>query len=94
MFNLVEATDHYKLRRRGLKLEDEKKEKIFLPSKLCFISSDGHEYGPFGADSPWRIPVKIQIDNGDVLAQATSSFHDERDSTFKNCFSFYVSNET
>ena len=67
-----------------------------MPSKFCLISSDGHKYGPFGTDSLGRKPVTIQIDNGDVLAQATSSFIYHGGSIiFKNdkCFSFYVSNE-
>ena len=77
-------------------LEDQELKKYFLPSKFCFISSDDHTYGPFGTDSIGRKPVTIQIDNGDVLAQATSSFiYDGGRKTFKNdkCFSFYVSNE-
>ena len=70
----------------------------FVPSKFCLISSDGHTYGPFGTDSKGRKPVTIQIGNGDVLAQATSSFiytGDFGEKTFKNdeCFGFYVSNE-
>ena len=77
-------------------LEDEELKKYFVPSNFCLISSDGHKYGPFGTDSLGRKPVTIQIGNGDVLAQATSSFiYDGGRKTFKNdeCFSFYVSNE-
>ena len=55
-------------------LEDQELKKYFLPSKFCLISSDDHTYGPFGTDSLGRKPVTIQIGNGDVLAQATSSF--------------------
>ena len=67
----------------------------FVPSNFCLISSGGHKYGPFGTDSLGRKPVTIQIGNGDVLAQATSSFIYWSGNTFKNdkCFSFYVSNE-
>ena len=77
-------------------MEDEELKKYFLPSKFCLISSEGHTYGPFGTDSFGRKPVTILIDNGDVIAQATSSFiYDDGRETFKNdkCFSFYVSNE-
>ena len=69
---------------------------FFLPSQFCLVLSDGHKYGPFGTDSIGRKPVTIQIGNGDVLAQATSSFiYYYGEKTFKNdkCFSFYVSNE-
>ena len=100
MFNSVEATDRYELNRgQGIRLEDLKDEglkKYFVPSNFCLISSDGHKYGPFGTDSLGRKPVTIQIGNGDVLAQATSSFiYAGGRKTFKNdeCFSFYVSNE-
>ena len=112
MFNSVEAVDEIELRRgEGIRLEDledEELKKYFVPSNFCLISSDGHTYGPFGTDSLGRKPVTIQIGNGDVLAQATSSFiycggfrtfkngGCNIDSlTFKNdeCFSFYVSNE-
>ena len=77
-------------------LKDEKLKKCFLPSKFCLISSDGHTYGPFGTDSIGRTPVTIQIGNGDVLAQTTSSFiYHLGYVTFKSaeCFSFYVRNE-
>ena len=101
MFNSVEATDESELRRgKGIELrnlKDEELKKYFVPSNFCLISSDGHKYGPFGTDSLGRKPVTILIDNGDVLAQATSSFIYGYfgDKTFKNdeCFSFYVSNE-
>ena len=100
MFNSVEATDEYELEKCedfGLGWsKDEELKKYFVPSNFCLISSDGHTYGPFGTDSLGRKPVTIQIGNGDVLAQATSSFiYDDGDKTFKNdeCFSFYVSNE-
>ena len=80
-------------------MKDEELRKCFVPSNLCLISNNGQTYGPFGTDSLRRKPVTIQIGNGDVLAQATSSFiygdflFGLR--TFKNdkCFSFYVSNE-
>ena len=100
MFNSVEATGEHELKDceniilRDLK--DEELKKYFVPSNFCLISSDGHKYGPFGTDSLGRKPVTIQIGNGDVLSQATSSFiYDDGDKTFKNdeCFSFYVSNE-
>ena len=101
MFNSVEATDELELRDCGdielRNLEYEELKKYFVPSNFCLISSDGHKYGPFGTDSLGRKPVTIQIGNGDVLAQATSSFIYYRGfKTFKNdkCFSFYVSNET
>ena len=100
MFNSVQAVDENKLYLSEnieiSALKDEKLKKCFLPSKFCLISSDGHTYGPFGTDSLGRKPVTIQIGNGDVLAQATSSFiYDMGRETFKNdkCFSFYVSNE-
>ena len=101
MFNSVEATDEVKLYESKdidlEKLKDEELKKYFLPSNLFLLSSDGHTYGPFGTDSIGRKPVTIQIGNGDVLSQATSSFiYDDGDKTFKNgnCFSFYVSNES
>ena len=101
MFNSVEATDESELyRSKNLFLEslkDEELKKYFVPSKFGLISSYGHTYGPFETDSQERKPVTIQIGNGDVLAQATSSFiYGFRGAkTFKNdkCFSFYVSNE-
>ena len=100
MFNSVEATDDidlYEYQNIDLRnLEDEELKKYFVPSNFCLISSDGHKYGPFGTDSLGRKPVTIQIGNGDVLAQATSSFiYAGGRKTFKNdeCFSFYVSNE-
>ena len=99
MFNSVEATDDNKLYQSKQiilsSLEDEELKKYFVPSNFCLISSDGHTYGPFGTDSLGRKPVTIQIGNGDVLAQATSSFIYGDRKTFKNdeCFSFYVSNE-
>ena len=77
-------------------MEDEELKKYFVPSNFCLISNHGHKYGPFGTDSLGRKPVTIQIGNGDVLAQATSSFiYWGGKNTFKNdkCFSFYVSNE-
>ena len=103
MFNSVEATDerelYYSENILLEKLEDEELKKYFVPSNLCLIKSDGHKYGSFGTDSLGRKPVTIQIGNGDVLAQATSSFicfrvHTKK-SAFKidKCFSFYVSNE-
>ena len=66
----------------------------FLLSNFCLISNNGQKYGPFGTDSFGRKPVTIQIGNGDVLDQATSSFI-YGDKIFKSdkCFSFYVSNE-
>ena len=94
MFNSIEATDGRELH----KSKDIELKKYFLPSIFCLISSDGQKYGPFGTDSLGRKPFTIQIDNGDVLAQATSSFiYDGGEKTFKNdksVFSFYVSNET
>ena len=100
MFNSVEAVDRselYQSKRINLTdLEDEKLKKYFVPSNFCLISSDGHTYGPFGTDTLGRKPVTIQICNGDVLDQATSSFiYCNGFKTFKNdkCFSFYVSNE-
>ena len=70
----------------------------FLLSNFFLISNNGQKYGPFGTDSIERKPVTIQIGNGDVLAQATSSFIYAYggEKTFKNdkCFSFYVSNES
>ena len=100
MFNSVEATDESELyRSKNLFLEslkDEELKKYFVPSKFCLNSSYGHTYGPFETDSQERKPVTIQIGNGDVLAQATSSFiYYYGEKTFKNdkCFSFYVSNE-
>ena len=78
MFNSVEATDKFELlRSKNIELEeleDEELKKYFLPSNLFIFSSDDHTYGPFGTDSIGRKPVTIQIGNGDVLAQATSSF--------------------
>ena len=97
MFNSVEATDQFELSESISHLKDEELKKYFVPSNFCLISSDGHKYGPFGTDTLGRKPVTIQIDNGDVLAQATSSFiYDGGYKIFKNdeCFSFYVSNET
>ena len=100
MFNSIEATDEYEIfesKRIHLEdLKDEELKKYFVPSNFCLISSDGHTYGPFGTDSLGRKPVTIQIGNGDVLAQATSSFiYDGGDKLLNNkeCFSFYVSNE-
>ena len=101
MFNSVEATENRELVNDcGIylgDLKDEELKKYFVPSNFCLISSDGHKYGPFGTDSLGRKPVTIQIGNGDILAQATSSFVYESYGyrTFKNdkCFSFYVSNE-
>ena len=100
MFNSVEATDEREFYiSKNINLsnwEDEELKKYFVPSNLCLITSDGHKYGPFGTDSLGTKPVTIQIGNGDVLAQATSSFiYDFSRKTFKNnkCFSFYVSNE-
>jgi len=100
LFNSVEATDEDELRwSEGIRLgnlEDEELKKYFVPSNFFLISSDGHNYGPFGTDSLGRKPVTIQIGNGDVLAQATSSFiYDHGRKLFKSleCFKFYVSNE-
>ena len=100
MFNSVEAVDEIELDNCEWielgELEDEELKKYFVPSNFCLISSDGHTYGPFGTDSLGRKPVTIQIGNGDVLAQATSSFiYDGGDKLLNNkeCFSFYVSNE-
>ena len=100
MFNSVEATDEgafYDSENTLLRsLEDEELTKYFLPSNLFIFSSDDQTYGPFGTDSLGRKPVTIQIRNGDVCAQATSSFiYDDDLKTFKNdkYFSFYVSNE-
>ena len=100
MFNSVEATDKFELRQSKniwLKdLEDEEFKKYFLPSQFSIFSSDGHKYGPYGTDSIGREQVTIQIGNGDVCAQATSSFvYDFGRKTFKSdkCFSFYVSNK-
>ena len=97
MFNSVEATDEDDRENIWVgDLKDEELKKYFVPSNLCLITSDGHKYGPFGTDSLGRKPVTKQIGNGDVLAQATSSFICRRGlKTFKNdkCFSFYVSNE-
>ena len=100
MFNSVEATDESELQRgKGIylrNLEDEELKKYLVPSNFCLMSSDGHKYGPFGTDSLGRKPVTIQIGNGDVLAQATSSFiYEYGRKLFKSleCFSFYVSNE-
>ena len=78
-------------------MEDEELENYFLPSNLFIFSSDGHTYGPFGTESLGRKQVTIQIGNGDVLSQATSSFiYDGGKNWFKSvdCFSFYVSNES
>ena len=101
MFNSIEAVDEIELGRgkviRLRNLKDEELKKYFVPSNFCLISSDGHKYGPFGTDSLGRKPVTIQIGNGDVLDQATSSFiYNRGRETFKNdkCFGFYVSNET
>ena len=77
-------------------MKDEEFKKYSLPSQFSIFSSDGHKYGPFGTDSFGRKPVTIQIGNGDVCAQATSSFiYYHGFKTFKNdnCFTFYVSNE-
>ena len=102
MFNSVEATDESELyRSKNLFLEslkDEELKKYFVPSKFCLNSSYGHTYGPFETDSQERKPVTIQIGNGDVLAQATSSFicfRVQRKAPWKidKCFSFSVSNE-
>ena len=97
MFNSVQAVDEIELYNIELvDLEDEELKKILLPSNFCLISSDGHTYGPFGSDLLGRKPVTIQIGNGNVLDQATSSFlYDYGSEIVKNdkCFSFYVSNE-
>ena len=93
MFNSVEAKQEDS---RLENFEDEELKKYFVPSNFCLISNNGHKYGPFGTDSLERMPVTIQIDNGDVLAQATSSFiYNYGRKSFKSleCFSFYVSNE-
>ena len=101
MFNSVEGTDQQELYRSERifleDLKDEELKKYFVPSNLCLISNNGNKYGPFGTDSLGRKPVTIQIGNGDVVSQATSSFiYAGGRKTFKNdeCFSFYVSNET
>ena len=68
----------------------------FLLSNFYLILNNGQKYGPFGTDSFERKPVTIKIGNGDVLAQATSSFiYGRGKKTIKSdkCFSFYVSNE-
>ena len=100
MFNSVEATDEYELDDcediELAELCNKELKKYFLPSQFCLITSYGNKYGPFGTDTLGRKPVTIQIGNGDVLAQATSSFiYVCGRETFKNdnCFSFYVSNE-
>ena len=77
-------------------LEYEELKKYFVPSNFCLVLNTGKKYGPYGTDSLGRKPVTIQIGNGNVLAQATSSFiYDGGEKTFKNkeCFSFFVSNE-
>ena len=96
--NSLKVSDEYELYRKDIEfnvLGDEELKKYFLPSNFCLISNNGQKYGPFGTHSKGRKPVTIQIGNGDVLAQATSSFLYDGDKTFKNdkCFSFYVSNE-
>ena len=97
MFNSVQAVDEIELYNIELvDLEDEELKKILLPSNFCLISSDGHTYGPFGSDLLGRKPVTIQIGNGNVLDQATSSFiYDYGRKTLKSveCFSFYISNK-
>ena len=108
MFNSVEATDEFELLNSkhiyiGY-LEDEELKKYFVPSKFCLVLNTGEKFGPYGTDSLGRKPVTILIDNGDVLAQGTSSFlylagskfEFVKMTTFKNdeCFSFCVSNET
>ena len=96
MFNSVKATDEHELKLRLEDLKDEELKKYFVPSKFCLVLNTGEKFGPYGTDSLGRKPVTILIDNGDVIAQATSSFiYDNGEKTFKNdkCFSFYVSNE-
>ena len=100
MFNSVEATDEDEFDKSKSislwKLNNEELKKYFLPSNLFIFSSDDHTYGPFGTDSIKRKPVTIQIGNGDLIAQATSSFiYDGGRGTFKSveCFTFYVSNK-
>ena len=95
MFNSVEAPV---IRGESIGLKVSVKVSYLLPSQFCLVSSDGHKYGTFGTDLIGRKPVTIQIGNGDVIAQATSSFiyGTFSDKLFKSveCFSFYVSNET
>ena len=82
-------------------MEDEELKKYCLPTNLCLLSShdsyDPYEYsyGPFGTNLFDGKPVTIQIDNGDVLAQATSFIYHFSHKKFESveCFSFYVSNE-
>ena len=97
---MVEATDEDELDDcediELAELCNKELKKYFLPSQFCLISSYGNKYGPFGTDTLGRKPVTIQIGNGDVLAQATSSFiYDGGRETFKSvdCFTFYVSNK-
>ena len=108
MFNSIEAVDEIELRRvKGIRLKEleyEELKKYFVPSMFCLVTNTGKKYGPYGTDSLGRKPVTILIDNGDVLAQGTSSFlylagsklTNTKMTTFKNdeCFSFCVSNET
>ena len=93
MFNSVEGEADYD----DSDFESESEDKFnFLPSNFCLISNNGQQYGPFGTDPFGRKPVTIQIVNGDVLAQATSSFLYAKGLKFfksVECFSFYVSNE-
>ena len=66
-----------------------------LPCNFCFVTNIGLKYGPFGTDTYYgRKPVTIQIVNGDVLAQATSFFIDDRIFENVECFNFYVSDKT
>ena len=99
MFNSFKVSDQDELEDENFDLwrfKDKELKRYLLPSKFSLISSDDHTYGPFGIDSFGKKPVTIQIDNGEVLAQATSSFlYDYGRKLFKSleCFSFYVSNE-
>ena len=78
-------------------LEENELEKYFQLSNFRLVTNKT-SYGPFGcSDSPLRKPVAVPIENGNVLAQAMSSFiypnDDDEPVHYSNskCFSFYVS---
>ena len=87
-------------RTRPKKKKSSELKRFFLPYNFSLVTNIGQKYGPFGTDTAKREQVTIQIENGDLLAQATSSFiynnSQNTMSKFENVeyFSFYVSVKT
>ena len=100
MFKSLKAVDVELLQSNEIylsDLEENELENYFQLSNFRLVTNKT-SYGPFGcSDSPFRKPVAVPIENGNVVAQAMSSFIYPNDDvepvhfTNSKCFSFYVS---